>query len=124
MSENQEESNEGGFHLNTDGLNCLPCKCRKKTFHNETKINNEGKTIIEDRSSWKVGSGRGSTPDDGSFKEGAVDQIGSVEICDTGWGQKKVTPEECEQRIEKLETDVERIDKDVTILKHSLNLME
>ena len=41
------------------------------------------------------------------FEEGAVEQIGSVEICDTGWGQKEVTPEECEQRIEKLETDVE-----------------
>ena len=116
MSEKQKEANEGGFRLNTDGLNCLPCKRRKKTFHKETKINNAGKTIIEDRSSWKVG--RGSTPDDGIF-EGALDQIGSVEICDMGWGQKKVTPEECEQRIEKLETDVERIDKDVTILKNN-----
>ena len=101
----------------------LPLKHgRKKTFHKETKINNEGKTIIEDRSSWKVG--RGSTPDDGIFKEGVVDQIGSVEICDTGWGQKKVTPEECEQRIEKLETDVGRIYKDVTISKNILNLMD
>ena len=51
MGENQKESNEGGFHLNTDGLNCLPCKCRKQTFHEETKINNEGKTVIEDRTS-------------------------------------------------------------------------
>ena len=51
MSENQKESNEGGFHLNTDGLNCLPCKCRKQTFHKEIKINNEGKTVIEDRTS-------------------------------------------------------------------------
>ena len=25
MSDNHRESNEGGFHLNTDGLNCLPC---------------------------------------------------------------------------------------------------
>ena len=122
MSDNHQEPNEGGFHLNTDGLNCLPCKCRKKTFHKETKINTEGKTIIVDKSSWKIG--RGSTPDDGIFKEGAVDQTGSVEICDTGWGQKKVTPEECEQRIEKLETDVERIDKDVTILKNNLNTMD
>ena len=63
MSDNHKEPNEGGFHLNTDGLNCLPCKCRKKTFHKETKINTEGKTIIEDRSSWKVG-GRGVTPDE------------------------------------------------------------
>ena len=60
MSDSQKESNKGGFHLSTDGLNCLPCKYRKKTFHKETERNNEGKTIIEDRSSWKVGS-RGVT---------------------------------------------------------------
>ena len=56
MSDKQQESSDGGFHLSTDGLNCLPCKCRKKTFHKETKISNEGTTIIEDRSSWKVGA--------------------------------------------------------------------
>ena len=32
------------------------------------------------KSSWKVG--RGSTPDDGILKDGAVDRIGSVEICE------------------------------------------
>ena len=37
MSDSQKESNEGGFHLNTDGLNCLPCKRRRKTFDKETK---------------------------------------------------------------------------------------
>ena len=63
MTDSQKELHEGGFHLNTDGLNCLPCKCRRKTFHKKTKINNEGKTIIEERSSWKVG-GRGVTPDE------------------------------------------------------------
>ena len=43
MSDNHRESNEGGFQLNTDGLNCLTCKCRRKTFHKETKINNNPK---------------------------------------------------------------------------------
>ena len=51
MSESQKEANEGGFHLNADGLNCLPCRCRRKTFHKENEINNDGKTTIEDRSS-------------------------------------------------------------------------
>ena len=83
MSDSQKESNEGGFHLNTDGLNCLPCKCRKKTFHKETRINNEGKTIIEDRSSWKVG-GRGVTPDENeTFKTNAQDNEG-VDTVSTG----------------------------------------
>ena len=115
-----KKSNEGGFHLNTDGLNCLPCKCRKKTFHKETKINTEGKTIIEDRSSWKVG-GRGVTPDENEiFKTNAQDNEG-VDTVTTGWGSRKPTPEE---RLEKVEEDVERIDKDVTILKNNLNMMD
>ena len=118
MSDNK--SNEGGFHLNTDGLNCLPCKCRKKTFHKETKINTEGKTVIEDRSSWKVG-GRGVTPDENEiFKTNAQDNEG-VDTVTTGWGSRKPTPEE---RLEKVEEDVERIDKDVTILKNNLNMMD
>ena len=40
-----------------DNEELLPCKRRRKTFHKETKINNEGKTIIEDRRSWKMGTG-------------------------------------------------------------------
>ena len=119
MSDNK--SNEGGFHLNTDGLNCLPCKCRKKTFHKETKINNEGKTIIEDRSSWKVGSSRGITPDENEIFRSNIQDNDGVDTVSTGWGSRKPTPEE---RLEKVEEDVERIDKDVTILKNNLNMMD
>ena len=119
MSDNK--SNEGGFHLNTDGLNCLPCKCRKKTFHKETKINNEGKTIIEDRSSWKVGSSRGITPDENEIFRSNIQDSEGVDTVTTGWGSRKPTPEE---RLEKVEEDVERIDKDVTILKNNLNMMD
>ena len=57
-------------------------------------MHNEGKTVFEDRSSWKAG--RGSTPEDGFFEETETDETGSVEICDTGCGQTEVTPEECE----------------------------
>ena len=92
MSDNQKESNEGGFHLNTDGLNCLPCKCRKKTFHKETKINNEGKTIIEDRSSWKVGSSRGITPDENEIFRSNIQDNDGVDTVSTGMGFKKAHP--------------------------------
>ena len=118
MSDNHRESNEGGFHLNTDGINCLPCKCRKKTFHKETKINNEGKTIIiiEDRSSWKMG--RGITPDENDrFKTNSQDNEGVDTV-----GSRKPTPEE--RLVAKVEGDVERIDKDVTILKNNLSMMD
>ena len=119
MSDNQKESNEGGFHLNMDGLNYLPCKCRRKTFHKETKINNEGKTIIEDRSNWKMG--RRIAPDvNDIFKTNSQDNEG-VDTATTGWGSRKPTPEE---RSEKMEEDVERIDKDVHILRNNLSIMD
>ena len=35
-----------------------------------------------------------------------------------------MTPEELEDKIDKLETEVERIDKDVTILKNNLNITD
>ena len=114
MSDNHRESNEGGFHLNTDGINCLPCKCS----HKETKINNEGKTIIEDRSSWKMG--RGISPDEyGIFKTNSQDNE-CVDAATTGWRSRKPAPEE---RFEQMEEDVERIDKDATTLKNNLNIM-
>ena len=57
------------------------------------------------------------TPDDGIFKPYTTHhQIGSIEICDTGWERKKVTPEDNPERISKLETDVQETKKDVTDL--------
>ena len=90
MSDNHRESNEGGFHLNTDGLNCLPCKCRRKTFHKETKINNEGKTIVEDRSSWKMG--RGITPDENDIFKTNSQDIEGVDTVTTLLGIAKAHP--------------------------------
>ena len=75
-----------------------------------------------DKRNLKFG-GRNVSPDE-IFKTDEVDQTGSVAICDTGWGQSQVTPEELEDKIDKLETEVERIDKDVTILKNNLNIMD
>ena len=119
MSEKQKELNEGGFHLNTDRIDCLPCKCRKKTVDKETKINNEGKTIIEDRSSWKMR--RGISPDENHiFKTNSQDNE-SIDTVTTGWGSRKPTPEE---RLEKVDEDVERIDKHVTILKKKLHMLD
>ena len=80
---------------------------------------------MEDRSSWRIGNGRGATPDGNDvFKQNS--QLGSVEICDTGFGiGRKPTPEENQERIFKLETDVERIDKDVSQLKqNNMNLLD
>ena len=121
MSDNHKDSNEGGFHLSTDGLNCLPCKCRKKTFHKEAKINNEGKTTNENRSSWKMG--RGITPDENDIFKANTPENEGVDTATTGcgWGSREPTPEE---RLEKVGEDVERIDKDVNILKNNLNIMD
>ena len=40
-----------------------------------------------------------------------------VRYCDTGWGSKGVTPEELEERVDKLEPSVEEIKKDVEEVK-------
>ena len=53
------------------------------------------------------------------FKTNSQDNEG-VDTVTTGWGSRKPTPEE---RLEKVE-NVERIDKDVTILKDNLNMMD
>ena len=66
------------------------------------------------------------TPDDGIFEPDTSCQIPSIEICDTGWGEgRKPTPEENQERIFKLETDVEEIRKDIDELKtHPLCSMD
>ena len=45
----------------------------------------------------------------------------SVEICDTGFGNQGITPEECEQALEGTETDIEAIKKDIERLEFELN---
>ena len=61
-------------------------------------------------------TGRHVSPDEnGIFRND--DQIGSVEICDAGFGTHGITPEECEQRIEMTETDIECIEKDIERLE-------
>ena len=35
----------------------------------------------------------------------------AFEICNTGWGETRITPEELEERMEKLETDINLIKK-------------
>ena len=69
----------------------------------------------------KFGSGgRHVSPDEnGIFKTDG--QVGSVEICDNGWGQNRITAEESEQRLEGTETDTEVIKKDIERLEFELN---
>ena len=60
--------------------------------------------------------GRNVSPDI-IFKPESALQSGSVEICDTGYGSNRVTPEELEERIDKLETAVDEVKKDVEEVK-------
>ena len=65
-------------------------------------------------------TGRHVSPDGNNiFKSN--EQVGSVEICDTGFGTHGITPEECEQRIEVNETDIEVIKKDIERMEFELN---
>ena len=125
----KEDNNIGGFQLSRDGVNCLCCKFRKNTYHKETKTTTENNkvvvNVVEDRSSFKIGN-RGTTPDDHIFKPDTTYQLGSIEDCTTGWSVgRKPTPEENQERIFKLETDVEAMRKDIAELKiHELSGMD
>ena len=116
----EDDDKPGGFQLSRDGVNCLCCKFRKNTYHKETKTTTENNkvvvNVVEDRSSFKIGN-RGTTPDDHIFKPDTTYQIGSVEICDTGFGSHKITPEENEERIDKIEKEMKEMKKDIAELK-------
>ena len=129
MSETSDDSKDKGFHINARGISCIPCRCKRQFYHKETKtIKEDNKvttnTIVDKRNTKFGGNGRHQSPDD-IFKPDSELQSGSVEICNTGWGETRVTPEELEERLEKCETDIAEIKKDMDdISKHSLNTME
>ena len=116
MSEVSEESNDKGFRINAKGISCIPCRCKRQFYHKETKTVKENNIIttntVVDKRNTKFGAGRHTSPDD-IFKPDTNLQEGSVEICSTGWGKNQITPEELEERVEKLETDVDLLKKDV-----------
>ena len=124
MSDVTDSYKTKGFFINASGISCIPCRCKRQSYHKETKTTKESNTVttnvIEDRRNLKFGGGRNVSPDEnGIFKTDG--QVGSVEICDNGWGQNRITPEECEQRLEGTETDIEVIKKDIERLEFELN---
>ena len=116
MSDISENSNDKGFRINYKGISCIPCRCKRQFYHKETTTVKDNNIIttntVVDKRNTKFGAGRHTSPDD-IFKPDTNLQEGSVEICSTGWGKSQITPEELEERIEKLETDVDLLKKDV-----------
>ena len=33
MSEVSEESDNKGFYINTTGISCIPCRCKRQFYH-------------------------------------------------------------------------------------------
>ena len=117
MSDISENSKDKGFRINARGISCIPCRCKRQFFHQETKTTKENNvtttnTILDKRNT-KFGGGRNVSLDEtGIFQSDG--QMGSVEICETGWGKGRTpTPEELEERVEKIETDIDLIKKDI-----------
>ena len=83
MSDISENSNDKGFHINARGVSCIPCRCKRQFFHQETKTTKENNVIttntIIDTQNTKFGGGRHTSPDD-IFKADTNLQTGSVEI--------------------------------------------
>ena len=119
MSDISENSNDKGFRINAKGISCIPCRCKRQFYHKETTTVKENNiittnTVVDKRNTKFGGSGRHTSPDD-IFKPDTNLQEGSVEICDTGWSSKesRITPEQLEERVEKLETDIDLLKKDI-----------
>ena len=114
-----------GFHIDKKGFHCIHCRCKRQLYHKETKTVKENDKVttntVVDKITLKFG-GRNVSPDE-IFLTDEADQT-SLAICDTGWGQSQVTPEELEDKIAKPESEVERIDIDVTILKNIFNILD
>ena len=113
MSDSTTSDKNKGFRINTRGILCVPCLCKRQTYHKETKTTKENNTvttnIVEDRRNMKFG-GRNVSPDENNIFR-SNEQVGSVEICDTGFGRHGITPEQLEQKIEGTETDIETTKK-------------
>ena len=93
-----------GLFINAKGVSCIPCRCKRQSYHKETKTVKENNVVttnvIEDKHNLKFGGRHVSLDENGIFRTDK--QNGSVEICDTGWGKNQITPEELEQKIEVL----------------------
>ena len=119
MSDKSDDSDKKkGLFINAKGVSCIPCKFKRQSYHKETKTVKENNiittNIVEDRHNMKFGGRHVSPDENGIFKPDS--QVGSVEICDTGWGG-----EECEQRIEENATDIDTIKKDIERLELEIN---
>ena len=119
-SEPNSDEKAKGFHVDKKGVHCIPCRCKRQFYHKENKAVKEGEKVttntVEDRRNFKFG-GRNQSPDE-IFKTETYLQTGSIEECTTGWGAgRRPTPEENQERIFRLETDVEEIRKEIDELK-------
>ena len=108
------EENNGGFHIDKSSVDCNFCRCGKKALHKETKTttDKEGNVVVnqvENRSSWKMGNGRNTTPDGNAIFKTNVNNKEDVDTIDTGFCSRKPKPEE---RIEILEKAVEELKGD------------
>ena len=131
MSDTSNDSNgrDKGIHIDKKGFHCIPCRFKRQFYHKETKTVKENNTVttdtVVDKRNIKFGgNGRHTSPDD-IFKDENSLQAGSVEICDTGWGKSQITPEELEERLDKCETDIIEIKRDIEdIAKNELHKLD
>ena len=117
MSDTTEDTTEKGFRINARGLSCIPCRFKRQFYHKETTTVKDNDKIttntVVDKRNTKFG-GRNVSPDETGIFQPDM-QMGSVAICSTGWNDKesRITPEELEERVENIETDIDLMKKDI-----------
>ena len=117
MSKEEAKQNDN-FHIDKGSVSCSFCRCGRKAFHKGTKTTTDkaGNTVVnqvEERSSWRLGTGSGTTPDDQSIFRTNEDAKEDIDTVDTGWGKVgtgwSITPEEAEERIIKFAHELEEL---------------
>ena len=88
MSKEGKESDS--FHIDKGSVSDNLCRCGRKAFHKETKTtaHKEGNTVVnqvEERSSRRLGTGRGVTLDDQSIFRTNKGDRKDVDTVTTGW---------------------------------------
>ena len=68
MSEVSEESDNKGLYINTKGISCIPCRCKRQFYHKETTTVKENNiittnTVVDKRNTKFGGSGRHTSPE-------------------------------------------------------------
>ena len=131
MSDTSNDSNgrDKGIHIDKKGFHCIPCRFKRQFYHKETKTVKENNTVttdtVVDKRNIKFGgNGRHTSPDD-IFKMKIHYRQEALKYAIQDGVNHRLPPEELEERLDKCETDIIEIKRDIEdIAKNELHKLD